>query len=499
MTVGTNIPGVTFGPAGFIMPSAAEILAGVQADYNAAFGGNLNFTTSAGSATNPTPQGQLSTSESALVQYVYATFLYYTTQTDPAYAQGRMQDAIGRIYFLERNPSSPTTVQCACVGLPGTVIPGGTVGAGVTPAAQAIDTQNNLYICTQGGTIPPSGTIVLPFANVLPGPIACPAGSLTQIYQAIPGWDSIDNAADGVLGANVESRAAFEARRQQSVAQNAAGMTAAVLGAVLSVSGVVDGYAYDNADNIPVTIGGVTLPANSLYVAAAGGSPQAVAQAIWSRKAPGCSYYAGNTTETVVDPNPVYVGNAPSYAVSYEQPIPLSVLFAVNLVNGPGVPSNAATLIQNAIVSAFAGGDGGPRARIGGTLLATRFIAPVVALGPWAQVRSLQIGSINTPSATFVGSISGNTLTVTSVSGGTIAVGQVLNGTGGANGTGVTEGTTITGLASGTGGVGTYNVSNSQTVLSSPMATAVPNQNQVQININQIPATSAPDIAVTAT
>lgn len=66
------------------------------------------------------------------------------------------------------------------------------------------------------------------------------------------------------------------------------------------------------------------------------------------------------------------------------------------------------------------------------------------------------------PSFTGVvtGSISGTTLTVTAVTAGSLSVGQTISGTG------VTSGTTITALGTGTGGVGTYTVSASQTVAS---------------------------------
>lgn len=66
----------------------------------------------------------------------------------------------------------------------------------------------------------------------------------------------------------------------------------------------------------------------------------------------------------------------------------------------------------------------------------------------------------NPSSATFVGSISGTTLTVTAVTSGTIAVGQAIFG---AN---VLQNTVITALGTGSGGVGTYTVSNTQTVVS---------------------------------
>ena len=66
----------------------------------------------------------------------------------------------------------------------------------------------------------------------------------------------------------------------------------------------------------------------------------------------------------------------------------------------------------------------------------------------------------NPSAATFTGSITTTTLTVTSVLSGTIAVGQAIFG---AN---VSQNTVITALGTGTGGTGTYTVSNSQTTAS---------------------------------
>ena len=195
------------------------------------------------------------------------------------------------------------------------------------------------------------------------GPIPCPAASLNAIYQTIPGWDSITNPSDGVIGENVESRADFEFRRQQSVAINADGVLPAIRAAVFAVPGVTDVYTTENDTGSPVTIGGVSIGANSLYVAVSGGAAQAVAQAIWSRKNPGCAY-TGNTTETVQDTSYPYVAPYPSYSVTFETPTAETVVFLVTLSNNVNVPSNALTLIQGAILAAFLGADGGSRARI---------------------------------------------------------------------------------------------------------------------------------------
>ncbi|WP_186307181.1 LIC_12616 family protein [Mesorhizobium amorphae] len=81
--------------------------------------------------------------------------------------------------------------------------------------------------------------------------------------------------------------------------------------------------------------------------------------------------------------------------------------------------------------------------------------------------------NVNTYSdVAFTGSISGQTLTVSAIQFGTIEIGQRVNGVG------VTPGTTITALGSGTGGVGTYTVSTSQTVASEKLSSGFENHLQ---------------------
>lgn len=407
----TNVPPLTFGPNGFVAPSQADVLAGVTADFNAAFGGGLN-------PGLETPQGQLATSLTAIIGAVNDNFVDMTNQMNPDFAQGKWQDALAEIYFLQRNPSEPTVVQALCTGGVGVAIPAGAL-------AQALD--GSFYTATDGGVIGPAGTVTLSFACTVAGPIACPSGTLTRISRVVPGWDTITNPADGVLGNDTESRAEFEARREASVARNARGTLPAVLGAVLDVSGVLDAYVTENVTGSPVTIRGAVIKAHSLYVAAVGGAQLAVATAIWSKKAPGCDYN-GNTTVVVQDTSSGYSPPFPSYNVTYEIPPALPILFVVNINNNPQVPSNAVALIQNAIIAAFSGSDGGARARIGSTLFASRYVVPVAALGIWAEILSLLIGSNNAPGASYAAKIAGTAMTVlTGTITGTIAVGQTIS------------------------------------------------------------------------
>ncbi len=473
----TNVPAPSWTLTGFIIPSDAAVLEGCRQDINAAFGGNLN------PALN-TPQGQLATSMAALVANADQTFLYYTTQVDPAFAQGRMQDAIARIYLLERKPALPTTVDCTCSGLTDTVIPGGSM---------AQDTSGNIYLSAEDATIPDAGVVTVSFYNQTPGPIACPAGTLTQIYRAVTGWDSITNPTDGVIGQNTEGRAAFEERRLASVAGNSRGTIQAVQGAVLAVPDVLDAFCYQNDTASPITYRGAALAAHSIYVAAVGGTDLAVATAIWSKKSPGCAYN-GNTTVEVQDTSAGYSPPYPTYDVTFTRPDELTIQFLVILVNNPSVPSDAITQVQNVILNAFAGVDGGPRARIGSTLFASRFYCGVNALGSWVELTSIQITSGDTADCVMTGAIATTVLTVSAISSGALVVGQVLDGVN------VAPGTLITAQLTGSpGSTGTYRVSKSQTAASAAIDAYTIDENSVAVEIDQVPVTSAADIFVALT
>lgn len=443
----TNVPAPTFGPTGFIVPTEAQILAGVQLDQQAAFGGDL------AQALN-TPQGQLASSQTACLGDAFSAFCALANGVDPAFATGRMQDAIARIYFLTRNPAQSTVVTLTCAGKTGTVIP---------INARAADQAGNIYLCTEAGTIPSGGSISLTFACQTTGPIAAPAGYVNAIYQAIPGWDSVTNPLAGVLGNDVETRADFEYRRQQSVSLNAQGITSSILANVLATNGVLDAYAMENPYGydsaaiglctfsgttltvatsggapivegmiisglgiVPGTVissfgsgtggvgtytlslpqvtsagstefsaapGGVDLIPHSIYIVAYGGNTLAIAQAIFEKKNPGCSYN-GSTTVTVQDTNPAYTPPYPSYQVTFDLATPTPILFNIQMQNNAQIPANAVALIQDAVIAAFTGADGGNRARIGGQIIAGRFYAGIAALGTWAQIYSVQLGIV---------------------------------------------------------------------------------------------------------
>jgi len=376
----TNVPSITWTNGAPVLPAEADILAGVQADINAAFGGGVNPGLT-------TPQGQLAQTETAIIGDKNNQIAYIANQVNPAFASGIWQDAIGYIYFMTRIQASGTVVNATCVGAVGTVIPLGSI---------AQDTSGYLYASTAAATIPSSGSVTVEFQNQTTGAIACPIGSLNKIYTAVAGWNTVSNSAAGALGNAVESRAAFEFRRQASVAVNAVNSIQSIQAAVLAVPNVLQAVVVDNSTNSTVNYGSTSYPlaAHSICVSVAGGTSSAIATAIWNKKPPGCGYN-GNTTVTVYDNT--YASPIP-YTVTYLTPTSTPAYFTVNIQNNPLLPSNIVQLVQNAVLASFNGQDGGTAVTINSTTYSGRYYANINAISSAVNVIEVYLGLSASPS-----------------------------------------------------------------------------------------------------
>lgn len=373
----TSVPPPSFTDTGFIAPAESDILTGALADLNAAMGGNLN--------TDPsTPQGQLAMSFTAALGDAYDQFLAILNGVDPERAFGRLQDAIGNIYFMSRKGATATVASVVCTGAAGVVVPAGTL----------VQDSGGYYYAADGAiTLDATGTGTGTFSCTTLGAIECAANSL-GIYQSVTGLTAATNPAAGVTGTDEEGRAAFEARRAASVAGNSVGALNAIAGAVSAVDGVTAVYVVDNSTAAAVTTGGISLAAHSLYVCVNGGTDEAVALAMLRKKPPGCGY-TGTTTVTVADPDSAYQ-TAPLYAVTFTRALATSLYFGVTIRASSTVPSTAATQIQAAILAAFEA-DGGDAGIIGGTVYASAYYAAVAALGSWAKIVEITVGTAASP------------------------------------------------------------------------------------------------------
>ena len=375
----SNVPKITITYQGITVPQATAIRTGVLTDYNVAFGGNLNVTSSA------TPQAHLADNLTQNITDANAAVSSVIAGVDPATSEGRFQDAIGRIYFLTRKGATASVVLATVTGQPGAILSAGALARDV----------NGLYWASSGSvTFPIGGVATVVFACTTPGPVQLGIGELNGIAQASLGWDAINNTGAATAGTNVESRAEFEARRFASVSKNAHGSAAAIRGSVWDVDGVIDVYAYDNFLNTSVTIGATSfvIPPHCVYVAAVGGTDADVANAIYLKKDGGCNL-TGNTTVIVQDTESGVASPYPEYSISFQRPAALPIKFAVNIKNSASLPSNITELVKQSVINTFNGLNGFQRARIGGEIYASNYYGPIAQIANSVQVLSIKVGT----------------------------------------------------------------------------------------------------------
>ncbi|EGO8042915.1 hypothetical protein FEK96_20265 [Escherichia coli] len=386
----TAVPDVTITENGLSVPDIADVLAGRLTDMSTALGGGASQSLSS-------PQGQIAQSDAEIIAQVYDKLLCLFNQINPDFSNGRFQDGIGRIYFMERIAAQGTVVTATCIGQVGTTIPAGST---------AVDASGYIYQSIDNAVIPSSGSVDVQFVNTTTGPIPCAAGSLNQIYRAVSGWDAVNNISPGVVGVDVESRIAFETRRRQSVARNSRNQDASTLAALLATDGVLDAYVWSNRTAETVNKGTTNFPilAHSVYICVYGGADTDVAESIFNTYNPGANMN-GDTTFTVYD-NVNYMPPYPSYVMQWQKASPTRVYFKVNVDASLNPPSDITKQVKEMIVTVFNGGyEGIGKARIGSTINAGKYYAPVISISPdTVGILSLEVsldGSLYGPAVTM--------------------------------------------------------------------------------------------------
>lgn len=363
----TAVPAVTFSKTGLLVPDEVDILNGRLTDFSTALGSSMGTSLTS-------PQGQLAMSDSAIIADKNDQLLAIANQVNADYSSGRFQDAIGRVYFLDRIGATGTTVTGTCSGLVDTLIPAGSL---------AQDDAGYLYASLSDATIGAAGNVDVVFQNLTTGPIGCPIGALSKVYKAIPGWSGVTNRAAGVPGNNEESRSDFEHRRRNSVANNARNTLNAIRGEILAkVPNVVDVYVTHNPTPADRQVGPskYTLKKNSFYVGVYGGKAEDIADAIW-RKAPPAVDMNGDSSYMIADTDG-YEPPYPEYVITWQGLKPVSVSVRVILRKSEYLPSDITDQVKSKVIAAFNGADGGNRARAAAALAAGRFYAGIYSIDP---------------------------------------------------------------------------------------------------------------------
>lgn len=365
---------VKFDPStGLSITSAAEDLETVGAAWQSAFSADgqppLDIDTA-------TPAGQLIATEAALVHRHDTDLLFLANMFNPETAEGVWQDALCKIYFLQRKLAEHTIVDCSCSGLYNTRIPAGSI-------VQSADGYQLRSLAD--ATIPNTGTATVEFAVTEPGPIPIGAHSVTKIVTVIPGWDSVDNNAAGAQGRNAETRSELETRRYRSVAANAVGSVAALRAALSALDGVLDCEVIENTTNETITSYGIQVAGHSVAICIFGGDVAGIARVIYQKKSAGCGT-VGETSVTYTDPS-----NNITNTYQILRPTATPVKIRVTLAQSASILNTVQDDLSKALVDDFYGRGIHERVGLAQTLYSSRFYSVAVEAVGLADLLSIEV------------------------------------------------------------------------------------------------------------
>lgn len=357
-------------PQGVVVPDTSQILADVTAEYVAVFGADL--------VTTPdSPAGLLINAEALARTEVVQNNAAVLNQINPNIAGGVFLDGIMGLMGIGRNSSSKTYVSAVDItGAAGTVIPVGSL---------AQDVSGNKYALVSGVIIGLDGTTTGDFQCTVDGPTACPAHTLDTIVSSVLGWETVDNAAPGVIGSNTQSDVSARAYRNNTLGFQGVALAVAISSAVHAVEGVKSLWFQENVASTTEVINGISMTSHSIYVAVDGGNSTDIAAALLENKSTG-SNWIGTTTVDLIEPI-----SGQEYAVKFAVATPVSVSIEIETINGNSADIKQAVLnYMNGLVTGFPLVDRSAWA-VGGTLSCFEIAAAVAAQFPQYIITNVEI------------------------------------------------------------------------------------------------------------
>lgn len=264
---------------GTIVPDTSTLLTDVQNEYKLAFGQNLNVSAS-------TPQGLLITIETLARAGVIANNAQLANQINPNIAGGVFLDAILALMGSKRTPASYTLVTANLTGVPGTIIPSGSL-------AQNAATQELFALISQV-VLDSGGNGIGNFQAVNSGEISADINTLTIAYSAVLGWETVNNpVAATVIGTDTQTDEQAKNFRIVTLATYSSSLAESMITNLFLTAGVNSLTFRENVSDITMVIDGVTMISHSLYVCVDGGLDIDVANSMVAKKSGGCGYNNG--------------------------------------------------------------------------------------------------------------------------------------------------------------------------------------------------------------
>lgn len=323
----------TINSSGIESTQLSEYITQLNSVFTGIYGDSFN--------TDPeTLQGQLigllaqalETSDNSIIDMFNGTVIYTAINEQIDYLASNLQ--------IYRKDAINTEVSVTLTGVNGTIIPAGSV---------AEDTNGNKFQLKDEVTIPVSGTIAGIMVAEEEGAIVVLQNTLTKIVTVIAGWETINNATDGVTGVPAETDQEFRNRYLSSVKLNSVSQVGSIRAALLSISDIQDAIVVQNDEDTSQTIDGLSINPHTIVCVAYGGADQDIIDAIGVKKPVGVPTQ-GTTSGTYSDP--AYYTSLP---INFYRATPIEIEIELNITTYSNFPSDGIDQIKQNIVDYFAG------------------------------------------------------------------------------------------------------------------------------------------------
>lgn len=171
-------------------------------------------------------------------------------------ATGVQLENLCSLVGITRRAATRSTVELTLTGTASTVI----------PTFSLVETSDGTRFRTTEDVTLTGGSDTVIAESVDFGPIAAPAGTLTQIVTTIDGWDTVTNTLAATLGSAKETDEQLRRRRQASLQLGSQQSTAGIRAAVFALDWVTAATVIDNPASTTQVVDGVSLPGKSLSV-----------------------------------------------------------------------------------------------------------------------------------------------------------------------------------------------------------------------------------------
>lgn len=322
---------------GTIVPDTAAIKTEVETEFMEVFG----LTEVPDASSN---EGRMIDAEVTSRVSVARNNALLANQQNPNLANGTFLDSHLVLFGGERDASESSTVDCLLTGVPGTLIPVGSV---------AQDEDRNSWLSTADATLDGTGQATVTFSALESGPITADPNTITKINTGVVGWETITNPADAVPGKTEQNDIRARRQRRRELGGNSRSNVYSVLAAVSAIDGVAGVRFRENFEGTTEVVDNVTMKPHSTWICVDGGVTTGIIDAYYTSRTGGSGFNSGATatpvTQAYNDPD-----SGQSILVEFDRPDDLPLICRITARISQGV--SGVDDIKDAVV-AYASGE----------------------------------------------------------------------------------------------------------------------------------------------